>query len=81
MRLSEATRPDPSEATNVVGRIKAAPDTETEGVYVIVDDFDQRFEWGPYPWRPRGDDWPARDDRALVTRVGSERFLVDWWPR
>lgn len=66
----------------VVGRIKAAPDTDDDPVFVIVDDFDQRFEWGPYDWRPRGaGDVPSRGDVALLARVGSRTFLIDWYPR
>lgn len=81
MRLRDAVRPDPGEPQLIVGRVKAQPNSLDEGVMVIVDDFDQRFEWGPYEWRARGTAWPSNGDPVLLARVGPQKFLVDWWPR
>lgn len=81
MRIGDVFRTADREPQLFLGRIKSGPDSIDEGVKVIVDTFDSRQEWGPCPWTPRGDDWPSTGDRALIARVGTETWVLGWFPR
>jgi hypothetical protein len=82
MRIADALRSNaPTDAVLVTGRVATSPEDFDEELYVLIDRFDQRFRWGPCPWPRRGDELPARGDRALVARVDGETWCIAWWPR